>query len=130
MARFILIIAVLHSTLFASACKCIGFSGLDDSDYMITGKVVDIKDKFNKSVAKLEIVKVYKGLRKKKKNLRVVTSQNQEGCGYRFKVGKFYGVYGYNQIGKHRVTVCSQTEIINQEELQEYTPKQTRSGYL
>ncbi|WP_404427909.1 hypothetical protein LG296_08160 [Ureibacillus chungkukjangi] len=116
---------VNFSTTSSFACSC-GQPGsaveeMDRSDFVFSGKVLDIQDTnkslFSQSSAGLleihfEVSNTWKGVNETE--ALIFTERESASCGYNFTIDEEYLVYGNNEGGKKRVSLCSKTTLMSE----------------
>ncbi|MCM3387171.1 hypothetical protein M3649_03375 [Ureibacillus chungkukjangi] len=113
------------STTSSFACSCSQPGSAEEemnrSDFVFSGKVLDIKDN-NKSLVlqssadlleiRFEVSNTWKGL--SETEALIFTERESASCGFNFTIDEEYLVYGNNEGGKKRASLCSKTTLLSE----------------
>ncbi|WP_339147583.1 MULTISPECIES: hypothetical protein [unclassified Sutcliffiella] len=100
----------LSSTGFACSCLPPGTpqEELAKMDAVFTGKVLDVKEKFNSTTqVKLSVTETWKGV--STKEVVIYTAMDSAACGVYFEKDKEYLVYAHLEDGEYTTYLCSRT---------------------
>jgi hypothetical protein len=77
-------------------------------DAVFTGKVLDVKEKFNSTTqVKLSVTETWKGV--STKEVVIYTAMDSAACGVYFEKDKEYLVYAHLEDGEYTTYLCSRT---------------------
>ncbi|WP_053073748.1 hypothetical protein [Bacillus sp. LL01] len=114
------LLTILSFTFFSptgSACSCLPpgtpQEELKKMDAVFSGKVVNVKEKFNSTTeVKLTVKESWKGV--STKEVVIYTAMDSAACGVYFEKDKEYLVYAHLEDGEYTTYLCSRTAELSQ----------------
>ncbi|MFC7685046.1 hypothetical protein [Ureibacillus sp. GCM10028918] len=116
---------VNFSTTSSFACSCVvpgtTQEELDKSDFVYSGKVIEIYDLNARAIVKssidllevkFEVLDTWKGVNESE--VLVYTERDSASCGVNFTINEEYLVYGNEHDGRKSVNLCSNTALLTE----------------